>query len=86
MGAFLQRTRAGRTGMILLAAALLLWPAFAVPAQARGPEAIADVAGQVFDAVVNISTKQSVDMSDLPQLPPNSPLGDLFKEFKKRQG
>ena len=56
------------------------------PAQARGPEAIADVAEQVIDAVVNISTKQSVDMSDLPQLPPDSPLGDLFKEFKKRQG
>ncbi len=86
MGAFLQRTRAGRAGMILLAAAMLLWPALAAPAQARGPEAIADVAQQVFDAVVNISTKQSVDMSDLPQLPPNSPLGDLFKEFKKRQG
>jgi len=86
MGALFQRTRAGRTGMILLAAAMLLWPAFAVPAQARGPEAIADVAQEVFDAVVNISTKQSVDMSDLPQLPPNSPLGDLFKEFKKRQG
>ncbi len=86
MGAFLQRTRAGRMGMVLLAAAVLLWPAFAAPAQARGPEAIADVAQQVFDAVVNISTKQSVDMSDLPQLPPNSPLGDLFKEFKKRQG
>jgi serine protease Do len=86
MGALFQRTRAGRTGMILLAAAVLLWPAFAAPAQARGPEAIADVAGQVIGAVVNISTKQSVDMSGLPQLPPNSPLGDLFKEFKKRQG
>ena len=86
MGAFIQRLRAGRTGMIVLAAAVLLWPAFAAPAQARGPEGIADVAGQVIGAVVNISTKQSVDMSDLPQLPPNSPLGDLFKEFKKRQG
>ena len=31
------------------------------PAQARGPENIADVAEQVIDAVVNISTKQSVD-------------------------
>ncbi len=64
----------------------MLSPALVRPAQARGPEAVADVAEQVIDAVVNISTKQSVDMSELPQLPPDSPLGDLFKEFKKRQG
>ncbi|HZD90837.1 MAG TPA: trypsin-like peptidase domain-containing protein, partial [Pseudolabrys sp.] len=72
--------------MAFLAVCLLLSPAFTRPAAARGPEAIADVAEQVIDAVVNISTKQSVDMSDLPDLPPDSPLGDLFKEFKKRQG
>ncbi len=86
MGALFQRTRAGRTGMAVLAVAILLGPVLARPAQARGPEAIADVAESVIGAVVNISTKQSVDMSDLPQLPPDSPLGDLFKEFKKRQG
>ncbi|MEJ2623884.1 MAG: DegQ family serine endoprotease [Pseudolabrys sp.] len=72
--------------MAFLAVGLLLSPAFVAPAQARGPEAIADVAGEVIGAVVNISAKQSVDMSGLPQLPPNSPLGELFKEFKKRQG
>jgi serine protease Do len=86
MGAFIQLTRAGRTGMALLAAILLLSPALVRPAQAIGPEAVADVAEQVIDAVVNISTKQSVDMNDMPQLPPDSPLGELFKEFKKRQG
>lgn len=86
MGALFHRMRAGRAGLFLLAAALFLLPALTDQAQARGPEAIADVAEQVIDAVVNISTKQSVDMSDLPQLPPDSPLGDLFKEFKKRQG
>jgi len=86
MGAFFQLTRAGRTGMALLAAVLLMSPALVRPADARGPEAVADVAEQVIDAVVNISTKQSVDMSELPQLPPDSPLNDLFKEFKKRQG
>jgi len=59
---------------ILLAAAIA-WPALTVPAAARGPEAIADVAEQVIDAVVNISTKQTVDMSrnTVPQLPPGSP-------------
>jgi serine protease Do len=86
MGALFHRMRAGRAGLLLLAAAVLVSPALDGQAQARGPEAIADVAEQVIDAVVNISTKQSVDMSDLPQLPPDSPLGDLFKEFKKRHG
>ena len=36
----------------------IAWPALTVRPQARGPEAIADVAEQVIDAVVNISTKQ----------------------------
>ncbi len=73
---------------ILLAAAIA-WPALTVPAAARGPEAIADVAEQVIDAVVNISTKQTVDMSRnaVPQLPPGSPFEEFFEEFfKNRQG
>jgi serine protease Do len=38
--------------------------------------------------VVNVSTKQTVDMSDnaIPQLPPGSPLEDFFEDFKKRRG
>ena len=35
-------------------------PALALPSLARGPEAIADVAEKVIDAVVNISTSQKV--------------------------
>jgi serine protease Do len=59
------------------------------PAAARGPEAIADVAEQVIDAVVNVSTKQSVDIRDgaMPQLPPGSPFEEFFDEFfKNRRG
>jgi serine protease Do len=43
----------------------------------------------VIDAVVNISTKQTVDMhSDaMPNLPPGSPFEDFFEDFfKKRRG
>ena len=45
---------------ITLGAASLL---SAAPAFARGPDGIADVAEKVIDAVVNISTSQTVDAS-----------------------
>src|SRR6202007_605830 len=70
-----------------LSAALCL-PA-AQPAAARGPENIADVAEQVIDAVVNISTSQKVDskVRGLPDLPPGSPMEEFFDEFfKNRRG
>jgi serine protease Do len=73
----------------ILFAAAIVWPAFLEPAQARGPEAIADVSEQVIDSVVNISTKQTVDLSskEMPQLPPGSPFEEFFEEFfKNRQG
>jgi serine protease Do len=78
-----------RTGLALFAAAAIAWPVLTGPAQARGPEAIADVAEQVIDAVVNVSTKQSVDLSSnaMPQLPPGSPFEEFFEEFfKNRRG
>ncbi|MDP2410873.1 MAG: Do family serine endopeptidase [Pseudolabrys sp.] len=67
----------------------MVLPLLAAPATARGPENISDVAEQVIDAVVNISTKQSVDISKgtMPQLPPGSPFEDFFEEFfKNRRG
>ncbi len=80
---------AGRTGLALLTAAAIAWQALTVPALARGPDGIADVAEQVIDAVVNVSTKQSVDLSSgaMPQLPPGSPFEEFFEEFfKNRRG
>ena len=56
---------------------------------ARGPENISDVAESVIDAVVNVSTKQTVDMrgGQMPQLPPGSPFEEFFEEFfKNRRG
>ena len=59
------------------------------PAAARGPENIADVAEQVIDAVVNISTSQKIDprVTELPDLPPGSPMEEFFDQFfKNRRG
>ncbi len=91
MGAiFKQMThRSGHTFLAIFAAVIIAWPLLAGPAAARGPDAIADVAEAVIDAVVNISTKQSVDMSNnaMPQLPPGSPFEEFFDEyFKNRRG
>jgi len=70
-------------------------PAAAVPAAAapaplpagvvRGPANIADVAEQVIDAVVNVSTSQKVDphVTELPDLPPGSPMEKFFEDFFK---
>jgi serine protease Do len=72
-----------------MAGALLL-PALSPPALARGPDGIADVAERVIDAVVNISTSQTVDARNpqaAPQLPPGSPFEEFFEEFfKNRRG
>ncbi|MBR1222257.1 DegQ family serine endoprotease [Bradyrhizobium sp. U87765 SZCCT0131] len=64
----------------------------ASPAAARGPDGIADVAEKVIDAVVNISTSQTVEArggEDMPnmQLPPGSPFQEFFDDFlKNRRG
>jgi serine protease Do len=65
-----------------------------VPAFARGPEGVADVAEKVIDAVVNISTSQTVEAKGggdgrgaIPQLPPGSPFEEFFDDFfKNRRG
>jgi serine protease Do len=71
----------------LLAGAVLLAPSLIEPAAARGPEGIADVAESVIDAVVNISTSQTVDAKGGPslQLPPGSPFEELFEEFNRNR-
>src|SRR5664279_1960529 len=91
MGAILNPMthRAGRFGLAIFAAAAIAWPLLTAPAQAREPDGIADVAEAVIDAVVNISTKQTVEMNTtaMPQLPPGSPFEEFFDEFfKNRQG
>ncbi len=92
MGAlFIATTPVARAGLAIFAAAAIAWP-FMTGGQAlaRGPENIADTAEQVIDAVVNISTKQTVDIAKggaMPQLPPGSPFEEFFEEFfKNRRG
>jgi serine protease Do len=68
----------------------------AEPAFARGPEGVADVAEKVIDAVVNISTSQTVEAKGgpmsgdskgaMPKLPPGSPFEEFFDDFKNRHG
>src|SRR5271156_2921789 len=74
----------------VLGAAAVLTSAF--PALARGPDGIADVAEKVIDAVVNISTSQTVEAKGgpsgdsrgaMPKLPPGSPFEEFFDDFFK---
>jgi serine protease Do len=61
------------------------------PALARGPDGIADVAERVIDAVVNISTSQTVEAKGggnegrgaTPQFPPGSQFEEFFDDFFK---
>lgn len=56
----------------------------------QGPQSVADLAGGLLGAVVNISTSQSVaDEGDgpLPQVPEGSPFQELFEDFyRNREG
>jgi len=58
----------------------------AVPAGARpAPESFADLADKLLPTVVNIATSQTLKQrgpqAGLPDIPPGSPLADLFKNF-----
>src|SRR6202049_1414044 len=78
-----------RPAFAALTATALAVSAFSAPALARGPDAIADVAESVIEAVVNISTSQTIDakVGPMPQLPPGSPFEEFFDEFfKNRRG
>jgi serine protease Do len=85
------RLRPWLAAICLGAASLVMAP----PAFARGPDGIADVAEKVIDAVVNISTSQTVeaknngptDKNAMPKLPPGSPFEEFFDDFfKNRRG
>jgi serine protease Do len=68
---------------IVLAAALLCLPAVA---EGRAPpDGFADLTAQLLPTVVNIATSQTLNAPrgrpGAPDLPPGSPLADLFKDF-----
>jgi serine protease Do len=75
---------AGRTAGVFAVAILLLG---AQAAQARGaPDSFADLASRLLPTVVNISTSETLKAAPngaVPDLPPGSPLQDLFKDLQK---
>src|SRR5215475_72220 len=80
-----------RLALAAAAAVTVAVPLAAGPAHARGPDNIADVAEKVINAVVNVSTSQSVEgrnsATPQPLLPPGSPFEEFFDEFfKNRRG
>src|ERR1700676_15347 len=89
--AFCHRLRPLMAAICLGATSVLV--SASAPALARGPDGIADVAEKVIDAVVNISTSQTVEAKGgegrgaMPQLPPGSPFEEFFDDFfKNRRG
>jgi serine protease Do len=68
-----------------LFAILMLVVGGLIPAVARpAPDSFADLANKLLPTVVNISTSQTLKappQNAMPQLPPGSPLEDLFKNF-----
>jgi serine protease Do len=77
-----------RTGRLIATLALSLGLLGQVASsQARGPQSVADVADKLLNAVVNISTSQTVkgggqtQGSPLPRVPQGSPFEDLFEDF-----
>jgi serine protease Do len=90
LGTFAQSARCncGPLLVALLAASLLLPGPYAAAA-AHGPDGIADIAEKVIDAVVNISTTQKVETrnnTQMPQLPNDPQLDELFRDFFNRRG
>ena len=77
--------------MRFLATVLAVLCLAAAPAWARpAPDSFADLSARLLPAVVNISTSQTLKAPPkgaIPDLPPDSPLSDLFKNFLgPRQG
>ncbi len=74
-------------GAVLLAAPPVLVPEVALARPA--PDGFADLAQRLLPTVVNIATEQTLKgagpQAALPDLPPGSPLQDLFKDFMNQK-
>jgi len=91
----LRRVRSFGLRPLIAAIAVGALVSASVPAAARGPDGIADVAEKVIDSVVNISTSSTVEAKNsgeggnrgaMPQLPPGSQFEEFFEEFFKNRG
>jgi serine protease Do len=95
LGTLVRYTRqVRRPALAAIAVSALMLPTLTAPANARGPDGIADVAERVIDAVVNISTSQNVASRNqggggggaMPNLPNDPQLDELFRDFFNRRG
>jgi serine protease Do len=82
--------RRGLQGARKVAVASVLGSALvAGVAYARGPESVAPLAEKLQDAVVNISTSQTMkgpEGAPLPKVPKGAPFEEFFEDFFKRKG
>src|SRR5262249_4015578 len=79
--------RLGRRGT--LAAAGLLLTLTPAGSQQRGPASVAPGAAKLIEAVVNISTSQTLKGPEgvpLPKVPKGAPFEDFFEDFFNRKG
>jgi serine protease Do len=79
--------RLGRRGT--LAATGLLLTLTPASSQTRGPASVAPVAEKLIEAVVNISTSQTLKGPEgvpLPKVPKGAPFEDFFEDFFNRKG
>ncbi len=76
-----------RSSIAAVAGIAMIAGGMAVPgramAQSNGPASVADLAAPLLDAVVNISTSQSVKAEGKGPTPPKIPDGSPFQEFFK---
>lgn len=75
----------------LLLSAIMTMALFSCPAQAfqNGPASVAPIAKKLVDAVVNISTSQTVKGPSgvpLPKVPKGAPFEDFFDDFFNKRG
>jgi serine protease Do len=70
-------------------AGVATWTTLEADAQVRGPQSVAPVAEKLIDAVVNISTTQTVkgqQGAPLPRVPKGSPFEEFFEEYFRKGG
>ncbi len=76
-------------GVLLVGLAAAMIGAGPAAAQKSGPQSVAPLAAQLIEAVVNVSTSQSVRGPEglpLPSVPKNSPYDEYFGDFFKNRG
>ncbi len=74
----------GASGVFAGAVAAVVVATVAATAQERGPKSVAPVAEELIEAVVNISTSQSIRGPEglpLPKVPKDSPYDEYFGDF-----